>query len=55
MESMTKEQLEFIKHEIQKAYLFLLGHSDIDPGVIELMKLSALADAERRYRAKEPW
>ena len=55
MQPMTKEQLEFIKHEIQKAYLFLLGQSDIDPGVIELMKLSALADAERRYRAKEPW
>jgi len=55
MEPMTKEQLEFIKHEIQKAYLFLLGHSDIDPVVIELMKLSAIAEAQRRYQAKEPW
>jgi hypothetical protein len=55
MEPMTKEQLEFIKAEINRAYLFLLGHSDIDPVVIELMKLSALAEAERRHRSKEPW
>ena len=48
MEPMTKEQLEFINAEIQKAYLFLLGKSNFDPGVIELMKLSALAEAQRR-------
>jgi len=52
---MTQEQLKFIKHEIQKAYLFLLGHSDIDPGVIELIQRSAFAEAQRRYQAKEPW
>jgi hypothetical protein len=55
MEPMTKEQLDFIKAEINRAYLFLLGHSDIDPVVIELMKLSALAESDRRYRSKEPW
>ena len=52
---MTKEQLEFINHEVQKAYLFLLGKSEIDPVVIELMKLAALAEAQRRYESKEPW
>jgi hypothetical protein len=55
MEPMTKEQHEFIKTEINRAYLFLLGNSDIDPVVIELMKLSALAEADKRYRSKEPW
>ena len=52
---MTKEQLEFIKSEINRAYIFLISNGDIDPVVIELMKLSALADAQRRYQAKEPW
>ena len=51
---MTKEQHEFIKHEVQKAYLFLLCNSEIDPVVVELMKLSAIAEADRRYRSKEP-
>jgi hypothetical protein len=55
MEPMTKKQLESIKAEINRAYLFLLGNSDIDPVVIELMKLSALAETERRHRSKEPW
>jgi hypothetical protein len=55
MEPMTKEQLEFIEHGIQKAYLLLLGKSDIDPVVVELMKLASLAEAVRRYRSKEPW
>jgi len=51
----TKDQLEFINSEINQAYLLLLSHSDIDPVVIELMKLSALAEIQRRYQAKEPW
>jgi hypothetical protein len=55
MEPMTKEQHEFIKTEINRAYLYLLGNSDIDPVVIELMKLSALAEADKRYQSKEPW
>jgi len=55
MEPMTKEQHEFIKSEVQRAYLFLIGNSEIDPVVIELMKLSALAEAQRRFQAKEPW
>ena len=55
MEPMTKEQLEFIRTEINRAYLYMLGNSDIDPVVIELMKLAALAEADRRFRSKEPW
>jgi len=55
MEPMTKEQFEFIKTEINRAYLYLIGNSDIDPVVIELMKLSALAEAQRRYESKESW
>jgi len=55
MEPMTKEQFDFIKAEINRAYLHLIGHSQIDPVVIELMKLSALAEAQRRYESKEPW
>jgi hypothetical protein len=52
---MTKEQLAKIKNEISRAYLFLLSQSDIDPKVIELMKLAALSDAQRRFEENEPW
>ena len=54
-EPMTKDQLEYIKNEIKKTYLFLIGHTVHDPQVIEVMKLSALADVQRRYAAGEPW
>jgi predicted nucleic acid-binding protein len=54
MEPMTKKQLDFVKAEIENAYLHLIGKSQIDPVVIELMKLSALAEAQRRYESKEP-
>ena len=53
--SMDEETLEYIKNEIKKTYLFLIGHTVHDPQVIEIMKLSALADAQRRYEAGEPW
>jgi hypothetical protein len=52
---MTEDQLEDIKKEIKKTYLFLIGHTVHDPQVIEVMKLSALADAQRRYEAGELW
>jgi len=52
---MTEDQLEFIKKEIKKTYLFLIGHTVHDPQVIEVMKLSALADVQRRYETGEPW
>ena len=55
LEPMTKDQLEYIKKEIKKTYLYLISHTAHDPQVIELMKLSALADVQRRYEAGEPW
>jgi hypothetical protein len=40
---MTKQQLESIKREINKIYLFLIGHTEFDPKVVEIAKLPALA------------
>ena len=54
-ESMTKDQLEYIKKEIKKTYLYLIGHTTYDPEVIEVMKLAALADLQRRYEDGESW
>ena len=54
-EPMTEDQLEDIKKEIKKTYLFLIGHTVYDQQVIEVMKLSALADVQRRFEAGEPW
>ena len=52
---MTKDQLEYIKKEIKKTYLYLISHTAYDPEVIEVMKLAALADVQRRYQMGEPW
>ena len=52
---MTKDQLKHVKKEIMRMYLFLISHTAYDPMVIEIMKLSALADMQKRYEAKEPW
>jgi hypothetical protein len=52
---MTKDQLEYIKKEIKKTYLYLISHTEHDPSVIEIMKLAALADVQRRYEAGESW
>jgi hypothetical protein len=54
-EPMTEDQLEYIRKEIKKTYLSLISHTKHDPQVIELMKLSALADVQKRYEAGEPW
>jgi hypothetical protein len=54
-EQMTNDQLEDIKKEIKRTYLYLISHTGFDPKVIEVMKLAALADVQRRYEAKEPW
>ena len=54
-EPMTKDQLEYIKKEIKKTYLYLISHTGFDPNVVEVMKLAALADVQRRYEAREPW
>ena len=53
--SMTEDQLEDIKKEINKTYLFLISHTENDPMVVEIMKLSALADVQKRFETGEPW
>jgi hypothetical protein len=53
--SMTEDQLEDVKNEIIPIYLFLISKSVHNPMVVELMKLSALADVQRRYESEEPW
>ena len=52
---MNENQLEEIKKEIKKIYLYLISHTAYDPEVIEIMKLTALADMQRRYEAGEVW
>jgi hypothetical protein len=54
-EPMTEDQLEYIKKEIKKTYLFLIGHTEHDPMVVEIMKLSALVGVHRRFDNREPW
>ena len=55
LEPMTKDQLEYVKNEIKKIYLYLISHTGFDPNVVEVMKLAALADVQRRYQMGEPW
>ena len=52
---MTADQLEDVKKEIMQIYFFLISKSGHNPMVVELMKLSALADVQRRYETGEPW
>ena len=52
---MSEDQLEDIKKQIVQTYLYLVSRTGYDPKVIEVMKLSALADVQRRYEAGEPW
>jgi hypothetical protein len=52
---MTKDQLEYVKKEINQIYFFLISKTGHDPMIVELMKLSALADVQKRYETKEPW
>ena len=52
---MRQDQLGYIRAQIIKTYLFLISHTEHDPKVVEIMKLSALADVQRRYEAGEPW
>ena len=54
-EPMTEDQLKYIKKEIMKIYLFLISHTDHDPKVVEIMKLSALAEVQKRFETGEPW
>ena len=52
---MNEDQLEDIKKQIIQTYLFLISKTGFDPQVVEVMKLSALADVQRRYQMGEPW
>jgi len=52
---LNENQLEDIKKQIIQTYLFLVSRTGYDPRVIEIMKLSALADVQRRFEAGEPW
>ena len=52
-EPMTEDQLEYIKKEIKKTYLYLISHTTFDPEVVEVMKLAALSHVQRRYEAGE--
>ena len=54
-EPMDEDQFEYVKKQIIQTYLFLISKTAFDPEVIEVMKLSALADVKRRYEACEPW
>ena len=38
---MNEDQLEYIKKEIKKIYLYLISHTGFDPKVVEVMKLPA--------------
>ncbi len=40
-EPMSEDQLKGIKKQIIQTYLFLIGKTDYDPKVIEVMKLAA--------------
>ncbi len=55
MKPMDEAQLEDVKNEIKKTYLYLISHTEHDPQVVELMKLAALADVQKRYEAGESW
>ena len=52
---MTEDQFENVKKEIFQIYLFLISKSEHNPMIVEFMKLSALADLQRRYETEEPW
>ena len=52
---MNADQLTDVKKQIVQTYLYLVSRTGYDPKVIEVMKLSALADVQRRFVAGEPW
>ena len=54
-DTLTEDQLEYVKKEITRIYFFLISKTGHDPMIVELMKLSALADIQKRYETGEPW
>jgi hypothetical protein len=55
MKPMNEDQLGYVKKQIIQTYIFLVSKTGFDPKVIEIMKLAALADVQRRFEAREPW
>ena len=53
--AMNADQLEDVKKQIVQTYLYLVSRTGYDPKVIEVMKLSALADVHNRFENREPW
>ncbi len=54
-QAMNADQRDDIKKQIIQTYLYLVSRTGYDPKVIEVMKLSALADVQRRFEGGEPW
>ena len=54
-EPMTIDQLQNIRKQIIQTYLFLISHTSFDPEVVEIMKLSALSEVQRRFDEREAW
>ena len=52
---MTEKQRQDIEAEIKRIYLYLQGHGNFDPQVVEIMKLAALYDVQKRFEAGEEW
>jgi hypothetical protein len=52
---MTEDQLEYVKKEITRIYFSLISKTGHDPMIVELMKLSALSNIQKRYETGEPW
>jgi hypothetical protein len=52
---MTKDQLENDKKEIIQIYFFQFSNTRHDPMIVELMKLSAPANIQKRYETGETW
>ena len=55
VQPMNEDQLDYNSEQIKQTYLFLISHTVHDPKVVEVMKLAALADVQKRYEAGEPW
>ena len=55
LKPLNEDPLEAIKQQIVETYLYLISRTGYDPKVIEIMKLSALADVQRRFEDREPW
>jgi hypothetical protein len=54
LQPMNEDQLEDVKKEIVQTFLFLVSRTGYDLQVVEVMKLSALADVQRRFFPVSP-